>query len=178
MSLLPLLFIIIDTSLLLELVPSMPTHPHHEIAVSFLNRLRSAALRGDVIPIIPYLVLEEFYFKICWVYLRSAAGQDPWKQYYKQNPQCISATIHPVLIEQYHQLQAFPMIILEPEDLSANPGPPTIADCMTDYIRQFNILPKDATILSEARRVGIFHVATLDRDFERADGFTVFLPMN
>ena len=73
-------------------------------------------------------------------------------------------------------LQAFPVVILEPEDLSGTSRLPSVADCMTDYVGRFDILPKDATILSEARRVGVFYIATLDKDYERADGFTVFLP--
>jgi len=169
-------FLILDTSLLLELVANIPHHNQHEIAVNFLYRLRGGASRDEVIPIIPYLVLEEFYFKICRLYLDSVRGQLPWDQYYKRYPQCMSTNIQPILIHYYHLLQAFPIIILEPEDLSLNRGMLSIADCMTNYIGKFQILPKDATILSEANRVGIFQVATLDRDFERADGFTIFLP--
>jgi predicted nucleic acid-binding protein len=173
--------IMLDTSLLLELVPDIQSHPHHQIAVKFLNRLRVATRRREVIPIIPYLVLEEFYFKICQMYLQTAGQQSgiKWHEYYKQNPQFISAKVHPVLVQFYQILQAFPIMILESEDLSVTSASriPSISDCMTDHIGWFNILPKDATILCEAKRVGVLHVATLDKDFERADGFTVFLPL-
>jgi len=173
--------LVIDTSLLLELVPLDPPHSFHTIAINFLNRLRKAAHLGQVIPLIPYLVLEEFYFKICQKYLVSLANQSGirWNEYYKQNPESIDR-IHPTLVKHYQMLQAFPMVIIEPEDLFVSPtaSMPSVADCMTDYIGQFRILPKDATILSEAKRLGIFNIATLDKDYERADGFTVFLPIS
>ena len=48
-----------------------------------------------------------------------------------------------------------------------------LADRMKDLIFQYLILPKDATILSEAERLGIDTVVTLDNDWTRADGFSV-----
>ncbi|MGH2523976.1 MAG: hypothetical protein ACRDH2_15830, partial [Anaerolineales bacterium] len=54
---------------------------------------------------------------------------------------------------------------------------PLLSTRMGELINQFAILPKDATILSEAERLGIYTVATLDSDWSRAEGFTVFAPM-
>jgi predicted nucleic acid-binding protein len=42
---------------------------------------------------------------------------------------------------------------------------------------RFSVLPKDASILSEAERLGVYTAATLDSDWTRADGFTVFAPI-
>jgi len=173
-------FIIVDASLLLELVPNSPPHRNHIIAIEFLNRIRNAAQRGEVIPLISYLGLEEFFFKICQIYLdeKGKSHKLKWHEYYKKNPSFISATIYPVLIKHYQMLKAFPLFILEPVDLTTKSKMIPLAECMIDFIGRFNILPKDATILSEAKRIGVFCIATLDGDFLRADGFTILFPKN
>jgi len=173
-------FLVIDASLLLELGPIEPHPKHHSIALDFLRRVREAAQSGKVKPLIPYLVLEECYFKICKYCLKKQGGLTdmPWDRYYKANPEFIGATIYPMLMRYYQMLKTFPMVILDPIDLSIKTDVLPIADTMTDFIRQFNILPKDATILSEAKRIGVFYIATLDRDYLRADGFTILFPQN
>lgn len=174
-------FLIVDTSLILRIVPAFSQHPQYNVAIDFLRRLQVAAHQGLVMPLLPLLVLEEFYFKICESYLLDAsqsAGINYWPNYYKQNPSAIHS-IHSTLEQYYQVLLAFPMVVLEPEDFGITSGDqvPSIADRMTEMIDEFHILPKDASILSEAERLGIFSVATLDSDYERADGFTVFLPV-
>lgn len=173
-------FLIVDASLLLELIPDSRPHRNHIIAIEFLNRVRKAALTGEVIPLISYLGLEEFFFKVCQIYLEEKGQlyKLKWHEYYKKNPNYIRATIYPVLLKHYQMLKAFPFVILDPNDLSTKNKMIPLADCMADYIGQFNILPKDATILSEAKRIGVFCIATLDRDYLRADGFTVLYPQN
>lgn len=173
-------FLIIDTSIILELYTGVPTTKNHNQIISFLDSLRKASLKGDTIPLLPYIVLEELYFRICQIELTKLASMDGkrWHDLYKEKPELIKK-LHPKLENMYKILQAFPMIILEPEDLVATSTEKisTIADQMTEYILKYLLLPKDATILSESNRIGVYYVATLDSDWKRADGFTVYLPM-
>ncbi|MBI3360888.1 MAG: hypothetical protein HY023_07240 [Chloroflexi bacterium] len=171
-------FLVLDASLVLELVPDPAhLHKHHALAVAFLNRLRSAARQEIVKPILPLLAFEECYFKLCkrvLIEYGRLAGGVRWDRYYKANPLAIRS-IYPVLMKLHNDLLAFPIEITEPEDLAVRPKgrEPLLSDRMGDLINQFAILPKDSTILSEAERLGIFTVATLDSDWSRADGFTV-----
>lgn len=167
-------FVIIDASLVLELPTSPVSRPSRGFAVSFLNRLRNDAISGTVIPLLPHLALEECMFKICqrhFIRISQRTGIK-WHEYYKQNPSSIRI-IYPTLMSFYSQIIAFPMVVVEPEDL-ATPNPQkTISEGMIEYINDFELLPKDAAILSEADRMGVYAIATLDRDYLRADGFTV-----
>jgi len=100
-----------------------------------------------------------------------------WHDYYKAHPSSLRSAV-PRLRQFFQALQAFP-IVVEPEDLAVQPKGrvPLLADRLTDLIDQYSILPKDATILSDAERLGIFTVATLDSDWKRASGFTVIAPV-
>ncbi len=173
-------FLVLDASIVLELAadPAQP-HPHHILAVNFLNRLRQFARQGVVKPILPLLAFEECYFKLCWRFLDplSKSAKLPWKFYYKKNPAVIH-DIHPILSQFYQALLAFPIEITEPEDTAVYPKgrEPLLATRIGDFISRFAVLPKDATILSEAERLGVYTVATLDSDWSRADGFTVIAP--
>lgn len=171
--------LVLDSSLVLELGLS-PTdhHPNHLAAINFLRRLEYLAKRGEVMPLLPLLAFEECYFKICRLeiesYLSSINNNEFWRNYYKQNPEVLErarATIN----NFYRILQAFPIVIVEPEDLAALPidTEQRLADRMGEMIFNFAVLPKDATILSNAERLGIDTVATLDSDWARADGFKV-----
>ena len=174
-------FIILDASIVLELTPE-PAHPHknHVLAVNFLHRINGAAQQGGVKPVLPLLAFEECYFKIAKRILESygkLAGV-PWHIYYKQNPQSIRSAL-PALAQLYNMLLAFPIEITEPEDLAILPKgrERPLSLRMGEMIDSFSILPKDATIISEAERLGIKTLATLDSDWSRADGFTVFAPL-
>jgi predicted nucleic acid-binding protein len=174
-------FLILDASIVLELTPDPhKSHPHHTLAVNFLNRLRFAVQQELVKPILPLLAFEECYFKLCKRVLTEygrLAGINNWEVYYKRNPLVIRS-IHPLLANLYTALLAFPIEISEPEDLAVHPKgqEPLLSVRMGELIDRFAVLPKDATILSEAERLGIFTVATLDSDWSRADGFTVIAP--
>ena len=173
-------FLVLDASIVLELTPDpINPHPHHLLAVNFLHRLQLAAQEGRAKPILPLLAFEECYFKLCKRVL-TAYGQlagVPWHVYYKTNPLSIRG-IHPVLMQFYQTLLTFPVEITEPEDLAIHPRgrEPLLSSRIGDLLQQFSILPKDATIFSEAERLGIYTVATLDSDWSRADSFTVFAP--
>ena len=172
-------FIVLDASIVLWLRPNHPqNHPNSNIAIQFFNRLQHLVNQGRVKPILPLLAFEECLFKICQLeikaHIQNIGLNIDWKRYYKQNPQALLRTQSAV--DNFCQiLQAFPIIVTEPEDLAINPidTEARLADRMKDLIYQFLILPKDATILSEAERLGIDTVVTLDNDWTRADGFSV-----
>lgn len=170
--------LVLDASLVLELTPT--SHPHHYLARDFLNRLQKSVRDEKVLPLLPRLALEECYFKICKDFLtgRAKSSGQKWHHYYKANPQSLIA-IEPDLNKLYQILLAFPIHIVEPEDLSVFPAGSSkaLSERMAELIIRFNILPKDATIISEAERLGVYSLATLDNDWERADGFTVIAPI-
>jgi hypothetical protein len=131
-----------------------------------------------VLPILPLLAFEECLFKICVLqiktHIQNIGLNIDWKRYYKQNPQVLLHTQR--TIDNFCQiLHAFPIIVTEPEDLAIYPidTEARLADRMKDLIYKFLVLPKDATILGEAERLGIDTVVTLDNDWTRADGFSV-----
>ena len=171
-------FIVLDASIVLELRPRPSRHKYHNSAVNFFRRLQPLAINGQVMPLLPLLALEECYFKICQAiilnFIANNKIQDKWHKYYKQNPQIIQNSIQD-LQTFYNILRTFPIVIVEPEDLAVLPigTKPRLADKMKDFINEYLILPKDATILGNAERLGIDTVVTLDSDWIRADGFTV-----
>jgi len=42
------------------------------------------------------------------------------------------------------------------------------------FITTYHLLPQDALILAQAERLGVYAVATLDRDWRRASAFDVY----
>jgi predicted nucleic acid-binding protein len=171
-------FIVLDASVVLELRVSPNRQRHHNSAINFFRRLRPLASSGQVMPLLPLLALEECYFKICQYkileFLANNNIQTPWHRYYKQNPQIIQNTVQNLQVF-YNILRSFPIVVIEPEDLAVLPidTEPRLSERMKDFIQNFLILPKDATILSNAERLGIDTVVTLDSDWSRADGFKV-----
>lgn len=95
-----------------------------------------------------------------------------WHQHYKNDPSCMIG-VSPKLSHFYRLLMGFPFHITEPEDTAARglwtPLSVRIGEIMRDYL----LLSKDANIFAEAERLGVKTVATLDRDWQRASGFTV-----
>jgi predicted nucleic acid-binding protein len=173
-------FVVLDASVILELTPD-PNHPHpnHVAAKTFLQKLEIQAQQGIVKPILPLLAFEECYFKVCKRALTAYArlAREEWHVYYKRNPLTLRS-IHPALVAFHQSLLSFPIEVTEPEDLAVRPGgtEPRLAERLTHFIDAFAVLPKDATIFSEAERLGIHTVATLDSDYSRADGFAVIMP--
>jgi predicted nucleic acid-binding protein len=171
-------FLVLDASLLLELRPDLTNNrPNHLVAINFLDKLSNAAKTGETIPLLPLLAFEECYFKLCVGILTqySKNTSQNWHDYYKNNPKAINAVV-PLLINFKQILDAFPIEIIEPEDLAVPPRGKLqlMADRMGEFIGSFSVLPKDATILCDAERLGVFNVATLDGDWKRADGFNVY----
>lgn len=169
-------FIVLDASIILELTPSPSySHNHHTLAVNLFNRLRPLAQQGQVMLLLPLLAFEECLFKLCEKEIRAQTPQQvSWHEFYKNNPQVILGSRQ--IIDSFCTiLRGFPIDIVEPEDLSILPigTAPKLQDRMVEMLFNFQVLPKDATILSTAERLGVDTVISLDRDWQRADGFTV-----
>ena len=162
--------LVVDASLLLVL-RSGSRHYHKTSAVSFLQRVASECLAGNMICLAPTLVLEECYFKIVQT---SIAGltSSYWHQHYKSNPQVIQQSI-PAITAFYQMVQALPVTIVTSEDLALTQPGDTLEERMRHFISAYNLLPKDAYILAVAERLGVNDVATLDSDWQRATQFTV-----
>ncbi|MFW6042527.1 MAG: hypothetical protein ACOC9C_02470 [Chloroflexota bacterium] len=170
-------FLVLDASVILRLHPHL-THRYQTVAQNFLTRAQRSARRNEVLLLLPYLALEECYFNICKFVLQDICGQgNYWHEYYKNNPHQLSQA-YPQLAHLRQILRSFPMKILEPDDLVASsPAPVRLSTRMLEFVRDFQVLPKDAAILAEAERVGAHTVATLDADWSRADGFDVIMPI-
>ena len=168
--------VVLDTSIVLELRTNLPKpHPNHILVVNILNRLCYLASQGQVMLLLPLLAFEECLFKICKNEIMAITPITVnWEQYYKANPQIILKSKQ-TLNSFCEILKSFPIVIVEPEDIAVLPigTARRLADRMPELILDFQVLPKDATILSVAERLGVDTVVTLDRDWRRADGFTV-----
>ena len=171
-------YLILDASVLLGgFLPSTQTSKH-SVAVNFLKRLQMQVSYENTMALLPLLAYEECLFKIISIEIEAnPINGNHWHQKYKKNPQVISNTQTSV-IKFNKFLQSFPISIIEPEDLvdSNNSNSIELNIRMNQFIYLYNILPKDATILSSADRLGITHIASLDKDFSRANGFTIYLP--
>ena len=65
---------------------------------------------------------------------------------------------------------------MQPEDVATQQGnPPAIERQIYDFVKSVHLLPKDAWIVAEADRLGVYDIATLDADFLRLDSaFTIY----
>lgn len=163
------------------------------MARRFLVRLQQSYVRGDSIPLACVLTLEECYYVIirglfqrdlksqrlrkeCAKKLKKVASDVTWHDLYKCFPIRISNYV-PELSRFWQFVSGFPITILEPEDLvdSTKSNPP-IEQGMRGFIESGLLLPKDAMLVAEAERVGVKHIATLDRDFTRLGAGLTFTP--
>lgn len=187
-------FLLLDASVLLAVLspPGARASPHSAAATQFLTRVQQACHNGDIIPLVCILTLEECYFKILqWGYendtslgaqratIAAQRGVQPnqvgWHQLYKYYPQAIQNYL-PKIRDFYQAVIGIPLTILEPQDfVDPSAAPPPIEERMRHYIRSCSILPKDAYLTAVANRLGVQHIATLDKDFDRLGAdFTVY----
>jgi len=173
-------FLLLDASVLLAVLspPGAPASPQSAAATQFLTRVQRACRNGDIIPLVWILTLEECYFKIIrWGYENdpSLRNQVGWHQLYKRYPQAIQ-NYFPAIQTFYHSVIGIPLTILEPRDfVDPSAAFPPIEERMRHYIRSCSILPKDACLTAVANRLGVRHIATLDKDFDRLEAdFTVY----
>jgi hypothetical protein len=187
-------YLLIDASILLasRSVPGGSPSARSVAAIQFLTLVRQACAAGRIIALVSILTLEECYFKIIqWRYdndpalanQRAAVGQQlgirpgrvGWHRLYKRYPQLIQ-NYYPD-IQAFHQsVTGIPLTVIEPRDcIGWNSTSLPIEERMRYHIHSCCILPKDAYLFAIAERLGIQHIATLDRDFNRLGaGFTVY----
>ena len=98
-----------------------------------------------------------------------------WHDLYKDTPSAIRRYMPDV--HQFHQfISALPVHIVQSDDLGVRQGrPSTIEEQLRVFVDSAYLLPKDAWIVAEAERLGVYDIATMDRDFLRLDSsFTIY----
>jgi hypothetical protein len=165
-----------DANVLLKLskISAKPTNPEQQALVSFLKRVRLQIKAGTLHCVAPINTLEECYFQVIKsYYLQGQPTGTNFNKLYKANPNLINSCM-PRIRNFQAAVQAFPIEILEPEELGTSP--PSIDNLLIQYIDEMHLLPNDAHLLAVAQRLNTPHIATLDRDFERASsrGFYIY----
>ena len=173
-------WLFVDTCVLLgALAPRHTGLRRSAEAEGLLRLIRSAALQGTAYAITSVHVVEECFFKIIQAHLvretmRQQRPSRQWHRLYKEQPSLINACT-PSLRAFYHKLVSIPISVLDPSDLAkSSPSCPELTVKMVDWIDDARLLPADALLLSEAERIGIHNIATIDTDFTRAQGFTIY----
>lgn len=168
-------YLILDTSIVyLLIVP--PADKRESIAVSFLKRVSREASAGNILLLVPTIALEECYFKIIQQGYESLGYKKWHTDGYKAYPELIKSFI-PALENLRQLLSNLPAVIVDPNDLLSSETPSdSLETLMLRNIQRFNLLPADSSILAEAERLGVTHLATLDKDWDRAEGFVVYRP--
>jgi len=125
-------------------------------------------------------VLQECYHVILANGLRRIWGaMDPvtrppnWLKAYKDQPDLLRACI-PETTRFRELLAAIPLTPVRPEDLVTSTVTDLLEKRMRHFITAYYLLPQDALILAQAERLGVRAVATLDRDWRRANVFDVY----
>jgi hypothetical protein len=89
-----------------------------------------------------------------------------WHDLYKEMPELIRDWMPDLESFRRTVIDGIPTQVIEPEDLGD--PPPAVEARMMHHIEHIPILPKDAYLLAVAERLGVPHIATLDRDFRSA----------
>jgi predicted nucleic acid-binding protein len=172
--------LVFDTSFLLALRP-VDDNPHTTLVQAFARRLRPqiAAIKLAAWLVMP--VLQECYHIIltsnlrrAWQELPVAARPTNWLALYKQNPKALGFGFAD--IEQFDALlAAYPITVAQPHDLVRGSENSSLDIRLRHFIQQYQLLPQDALILTEAERLGVMAVVTLDSDWRRvASEFDVY----
>lgn len=165
---------------------------------AFMTRARQAYLDGESYLLVCLSSLEECYHKILvWEYqkdqnlasrriavsgkwnknnTKQRTPQDiTWHELYKDSPDAIKRYVSS--LEEFHKwLVGIPIHIIEPDDLSTTQSKtPSIEERMRYYTGTAYILTKDAWLVAQAERLGVYNIATTDRDFRRlGPAFTLY----
>lgn len=173
-----------DTSFLLALRP-FDDNPHTETAQSFARRLRPSIKAIELAAWLVIPVLQECYHIILtsnlrrlWQSMDSATRPANWLALYKQTPDSLRNGF--AEIEQFDTLMAtFPITLAQPEDLLRNQTADPLDERLRYFSRRYHLLPQDALILTEAERIGVKAIASLDKDWHRIAEFDIYtIPSN
>jgi predicted nucleic acid-binding protein len=171
--------LVVDTSLLLALRP-MDDNPHAAAAQAFVRRMGEWIANYEMVAWLPLPVLQECYHVIManslrriWEAMDTTTRPPNWVKVYKDQPDLLQACTSE-LSRFRALLAAIPMTPVTPENLvtSAVVGP--LGERMHHFITTYHLFPQDALILAHAERLGVYAVATLDRDWRRASAFDVY----
>jgi predicted nucleic acid-binding protein len=171
--------LVIDTSLLLALRPA-DDNPHATIAHTFIRRVSQQVADYETVAWLPLPVLQECYHIIlsnglrrAWEAMEPTARPPNWLRAYKEKPDLLQAHV-PELVRFRDFLAAIPLTPIHPSDLAASTIAEPLDERLLHFIRTYRLLPQDALILAQAERLGVFAVATLDQDWQRAGQFDVY----
>jgi len=171
-------WLVLDTSLLIEpdAPPSGQSKNHHAACLTFLGRIGQAIRAERTLAVVPYFAYEEAIHVLLRYELSrlaTARAFSDWKALYKADPNSVHVALPKIeAIRRGWQTAGFQ--VTDAKDLVTSMTAAPICDRMLAMARAYRIMPRDATILATAARIGIRTVATRDRDWRRADGFTVF----
>ena len=129
---------------------------------------------------LPLPVLQECYHIIlanglrhAWQMMNPAARPLNWLKAYKDHPDLLEACL-PELQRFRQLLAAIPLTPVRPEDLTASTGDEPLEERMHHFVSAYHLLPQDALILSEAERLRVPAVVTLDQDWYRVPTFDIY----
>jgi predicted nucleic acid-binding protein len=168
-----------DTSFLLALRP-LDDNPRTDAAQSFARRVRRGIKAIELVAWLMMPVLQECYHIILtsnlrrlWQSMDSATRPANWLTLYKQTPDSLEKGF--AEIEQFDTLlAAFPITLAQPDDLLRNQTAHPLDERLRYFIRRYHLLPQDAMILTEAERIGVEAIATLDKDWRRIAEFDIY----
>ena len=92
---------------------------------------------------------------------------------YKRQPKLLEAGFA-ALAEFDEILATIPLTLAQPDDLATSAITKPLAERLRYFITVYNLLPQDALILTEAERLGVTAVATLDQDWRRVTAFDIY----
>lgn len=188
-------FLYMDTSFLLYAVSVLPDPTRHKTrqreCQRFWQKLKNKTTCREVSCLLSDLVLDECFYWIvrshyeaelphyaheAAVYTKRTGKPYTWRRLYDDHPELVSDCM-PTIEAVYDKLTKFPMEIVQPKDLQFSDneaGEPTMAEYAKQMMSLFYLLPADAFHLAIAHRLGIDSIVTLDSDFQRVDGITMF----
>lgn len=171
--------IVVDSSLLLALRPC-DDNPNAAAIQGFVRRLRRQIAAYQMVAWLLMPVLQECCHVIltnrlrrAWVDMEPVSRPPNWMVMYKRQPELLRVGF-PDLDEFEEILATIPVTPVRMEDLVGSAVIEPIQERMRHFITTCHLLPQDALILSEAERLGVPAVATLDRDWQRATIFDVY----
>lgn len=171
--------LVLDSSLLLTLRPG-DDNPNVAAARAFIRRLRPQIAALQVVAWVPMPVLQECFHVILanrlrrtWEALALPARPPNWLMMYKRQPELLKAGLSE-LAEFMEILVTIPLTLAQPEDLVSSSSVAPLEERLHYFISAYCLLPQDAMILTEAERLGVTAVATLDSDWHRVTEFDIY----
>jgi predicted nucleic acid-binding protein len=174
----------LDTSVLMCKVELDTNGGSPAQAIAFLEKIREMARREEVALVCTDLVVNEMCFQIVRQKLAPEitllqqefkTNEKWWVALYRQHPEVL-ARCQPEIDRFYEFLQAYPLLVLSARDLEGALAAQAPHLAVRELMRQFYLLPTDAYHVVYSRLAGADAIATMDPDFSRVDGLTVYVP--